>query len=114
MAHLCTCTPIWTTPSTWSRDSWPCAYVALPHGVPHTFRVVSDQPAVMLQVHTDDSFLRFVKTVGWPATSRTLPAGPPAADMDTAFKVAAETGQPVIGPPMTGEEAAVITAEPTT
>lgn len=52
----------------------PGGYVALPHGVPHTFRVVSDQPAVMLQVHTDDSFLRFVKTVGRPATSRTLPA----------------------------------------
>lgn len=44
----------------------PGGYVALPHGVPHTFRVVSDQPAVMLQVHTDDSFVRFVKTVGRP------------------------------------------------
>jgi mannose-6-phosphate isomerase-like protein (cupin superfamily) len=90
----------------------PGAYVALPHGIPHTFRVISDEPAVMLQIHTDDSFLRFIKAVGQPATSRTLPAGPPAADMDTAFKVAAETGQPVIGPPMSEEEAARIAAAP--
>ena len=27
----------------------PGAYVALPHGVPHTFRVVGDEPAVMLR-----------------------------------------------------------------
>jgi hypothetical protein len=90
----------------------PGGYVALPHGVPHTFRVVGDEPAVMLQVHTDDSFLRFVKAVGQPAASRTLPAGRPDADMDTAFGVAAQTGQPVIGPPMTEEEAAAIAAGP--
>jgi mannose-6-phosphate isomerase-like protein (cupin superfamily) len=29
----------------------PGAYVALPHGVPHTFRVISTEPAVMLQIH---------------------------------------------------------------
>jgi mannose-6-phosphate isomerase-like protein (cupin superfamily) len=29
----------------------PGAYVALPHGVPHTFRVISAEPAVMLQIH---------------------------------------------------------------
>ena len=45
----------------------PGAYVALPHGVPHTFRVVGDEPAVMLQVHSDDSFLRFIQAVGRPA-----------------------------------------------
>lgn len=90
----------------------PGAYVALPHGVPHTFRVVSDEPAVMLQIHSDDSFLTFIKAVGQPATSRTLPAGPPAGDMDEALKVAALTGQPVIGPPMSDEEAAQIAAMP--
>jgi hypothetical protein len=88
----------------------PGGYVALPHGVPHTFRVVGDEPAVMLQVHADDSFLRFIKAVGQPATSRTLPAGRPDADLDTAFQVAAQTGQPVIGPPMGEEEAAAIAA----
>ena len=89
----------------------PGDYVALPHGVPHTFRVVGDQPAVMLQVHADDSFLRFIRTVGQPALSRTLPPdGLPASDMDAAFEAAARTGQPVIGPPMSDEEAALITA----
>jgi mannose-6-phosphate isomerase-like protein (cupin superfamily) len=88
----------------------PGAYVALPHGVPHTFRVVGDEPAVMLQVHADDSFLRFIRAVGRPATTRTLPAPEFPMDLDAAFGVAASTGQPVIGPPMSEEEAALIAA----
>jgi mannose-6-phosphate isomerase-like protein (cupin superfamily) len=86
----------------------PGGYVALPHGVPHTFRVVGDEPAVMLQVHTDDSFLRFVRAVGRPAHSRTLPSSLPEGDMDAALQVAAHTGQPVVGPPMSEEEAVLI------
>jgi len=89
----------------------PGDYVALPHGVPHTFRVTSDEPAVMLQVHADDSFLRFIRAVGRPAPSRTLPPGLIlATDMDAAIEVAARTGQPVIGPPMSSDEAALIGA----
>jgi mannose-6-phosphate isomerase-like protein (cupin superfamily) len=89
----------------------PGDYVALPHGVPHTFRVVGNEPAVMLQVHADDSFLRFIRAVGKPAPSRTLPPGLVlAADMDAAIEAAARTGQPVIGPPMSEEEAALIMA----
>ena len=87
----------------------PGAYVALPHGVPHTFRVVGDEPAVMLQVHADDSFLRFIRAAGL-AASRTWPPAGPAADLDSAFRIAADTGQPVIGPPMSEEEAARIAA----
>lgn len=91
----------------------PGGYVALPRGVPHTFRVVGDEPAVMLQVHADDSFLRFIRAVGQPAASHTLPPGLVlATDMDTALEVAASTGQPVIGPPMGAEEAAAVIAEP--
>ena len=87
----------------------PGDYVALPHGVPHTFRMVEDNPAVMLQVHADDSFLRFIRAVGQPAASRTLPAGLVlATDMDRALEVAAQTGQPVIGPPMSEQEAAAV------
>ena len=89
----------------------PGDYVALPHGVPHTFRVTGEEPAVMLQVHADDSFLRFIRAVGRPAPSRTLPPGLVlATDMDGAIEVAAKTGQPVIGPPMSEEEAALIRA----
>jgi mannose-6-phosphate isomerase-like protein (cupin superfamily) len=83
-------------------------YVSMPHGVPHRFLVVGEKPAVMMQVHTDDSFLRFIKSVGKPAPSRTLPPSDQRMDLDVAFKVAAETGQPVIGPPMSPEEAAEI------
>jgi hypothetical protein len=88
----------------------PGAYVALPHGVPHTFRVVGDKPAVMLQVHADDSFLRFIRAAGEPTASRTLPPAGPVADLDSTFRIAADTGQPVIGPPMSEEEAARIAA----
>ena len=63
--------------------------------------------AVMLQVHADDSFLRFIQAVGHPASSR---PGPPEVDLNVAFAVAAQTGQPVIGPPMTEAEAQAITA----
>jgi hypothetical protein len=60
----------------------------------------------MLQVHTDDSFLRFIQAVGVPAATPTLPAstqlGIPFDDMP---RIAADTGQPVIGPPMSDDEA---------
>jgi mannose-6-phosphate isomerase-like protein (cupin superfamily) len=90
-------------------------YVAIPHGVPHTFRVLGDEPAVMLQVHQDDSFLRFMKGIGRPAPALTLPEGPMSVDLDTAFRVAAATGQPLIGPPMTEAEATQLltSSEPT-
>ena len=64
--------------------------------------------AVILQVHADDSFLRFIRH--GLAASRTLPPAGPAADLDSAFRIAADTGQPVIGPPMGEEEAARIAA----
>ena len=89
----------------------PGAYVALPHGVPHTFRVVGDEPAVMLQVHADDSFLRFIRD-----GRRWRPAGPSRPPVRSTWtprsQVAARTGQPVVGPPMSEEEAAVIAARP--
>ena len=88
----------------------PGGYVSLPHGVPHTFRVVGDEPAVMLQVHTDDSFLRFIREAGRPAACRTLPPAGSPVDLDAAFQVATRTGQPVIGPPMSEEEATLIAA----
>ena len=84
----------------------PGDYVVLPKGIPHTFRVAGDQPARTLQVHQDDSFLRFIQAVGIPAATRTVPATTqlsiPFEDMP---RIAAETGQPVIGPPMTEQEA---------
>jgi quercetin dioxygenase-like cupin family protein len=81
-------------------------YVSLPQGVPHTLRVVGDEEAVMLQTHAAPSFLNFIREVGIPATQ-------PRPDMSTLDfaamnNVAGETGQPVVGPPMSAEEAAAI------
>jgi mannose-6-phosphate isomerase-like protein (cupin superfamily) len=88
----------------------PGDYVSLPHGVPHTFFVLGEQPAVMIQVHGDGSFLDFIRQVGAPATNAAAPAtqGPP--DFDAMYRVAAATGQPVIGPPMSADEAAAVSA----
>ena len=84
----------------------PGDYVVLPRGVPHTFRVLGSQPARMLQVHQDDSFLRFIRAVGVPAATASLPpAMQLSVPMEDMTRIAAETGQPVIGPPMSEEEA---------
>lgn len=88
----------------------PGDYLTMPRSVAQTFLVVGDEPALMLQVHADDSFLRFIKAVGTPAPTRTLPSGELEMDFDAVYAVAAETGQPVIGPPMSHEEAANIVA----
>jgi hypothetical protein len=64
----------------------------------------------MVQIHSDDSFLRFIKGVGRPAMERTLPVDSAPHDLGALYKIAAETGQPVIGPPMSAEEAEAIVA----
>lgn len=87
----------------------PGDYVVLPRGVPHTFHVLGDEPARMLQVHQDDSFMRFIRAVGLPATEPALPAETAlSVSFDDMTRIAEETGQPVIGPPMTAAEAAQI------
>jgi mannose-6-phosphate isomerase-like protein (cupin superfamily) len=85
----------------------PGDYVSQPKGVPHTFFVLGDQPAVILQTHEGEDFLDFIRQAGIPAT------GPAPADqpgLDWLYQVADATGQPVTGPPMTAEEAARILA----
>jgi len=83
-------------------------YVSLPEGIPHTLRVVGDEEAVMLQTHKASSFLDFIKAVGVPeAHGRPDPASLDYAAMNA---VAGATGQPVVGPPMTAEEADAIAA----
>ena len=85
-------------------------YVAQPAGVPQTFFVLDHQPAVLLQTHTNDDFLNFIREAGLPATNRTHAPDQPL-DFEALYKIAAATGQPVIGPPMTEAEAAAIVAE---
>jgi mannose-6-phosphate isomerase-like protein (cupin superfamily)/catechol 2,3-dioxygenase-like lactoylglutathione lyase family enzyme len=86
----------------------PGAYVVLPHGVEHTFRVTSQVPARMLQVHADDSFLRFIETLGTPTSEHRIP--PPDAadadmDIDTLMRASAAHGAPMVGPPLAEDEA---------
>jgi quercetin dioxygenase-like cupin family protein len=88
----------------------PGDYVSQPKGVPHTFYVLDDQPAVILQTHDGDSFLNFIKQAGVPAgaSADSPPAG--ESDMEAMLAIAAATGQPVIGPPMSGQEVEQILA----
>jgi mannose-6-phosphate isomerase-like protein (cupin superfamily) len=83
-------------------------YVSLPMSVPHTLRVVGDRDAVLIQTHADPSFLNFIRSVGVPAAR-----GRPdmaTLNFEAMNGVAAETGQPVLGPPMSEEEARAIAA----
>ena len=82
-------------------------YVTQPAGVPQTFFALDEKPAVLLQTHANEDFLNFIRQVGEPATNRIQPPDQPL-DFDMLYKAAAETGQPVIGPPMTEDEAAAI------
>ena len=84
-------------------------YVSQPAGVPQTFFALDEKPAVLLQTHANEDFLNFIRRVGEPATDRTQAPDQPL-DFDMLYRVAAETGQPVIGPPMTEDEAAMIVA----
>src|SRR5262249_11148782 len=82
-------------------------YVSQPAGVPQTFFVLDEQPAVLLQIHAHDDFLNFIRQAGKLATIHTQPPDQPL-NFDALYQIAAATGQPVIGPPMTAEEAARI------
>ena len=81
-------------------------YVSLPKGVPHTLHVISADTAVLLQTHDGPDFLNFIRAV-------VVPASQPRPDLATLnFEamnaIAADTGQPVNGPPMSAEEAEAI------
>jgi mannose-6-phosphate isomerase-like protein (cupin superfamily) len=78
-------------------------YVSLPKGVPHTLRVISAEMAVLLQTHDGPDFLNFIRAVGAAAS---MPRPDLAAmNFETMNAVAAETGQPVLGPLMSADEA---------
>jgi hypothetical protein len=83
-------------------------YVSLPKGVPHALSNVGEEEAVLLQTHDADSFLTFIRRVGIPSD---LPRPDPASlDHPAMNTVAGQTGQPVLGPPLTLEEAQAIIA----
>jgi len=83
----------------------PGDYVALPRGLPHTFRVVDGRPARLLLVHETDAFLRFVEGAGVATEHRRLPSELPAIDIEALARGSAELAHaPVVGAPMTDGE----------
>lgn len=70
--------------------------------------VIGDQPAVMIQTHSEPDFLDFIRAAGTPGDQ----PPPDMASLDFAAlnEIAGQTGQPVLGPPLTAEEAARILA----
>lgn len=69
------------------------------HGIPHTYRVTSAQPARWLVAASPAGFEAFVEAFGVPADEPSLPppGEPPAVDRLVA--VAAEHGIDILGPP---------------
>lgn len=80
--------------------------VTLPHGVPFTHLVTSDEGARVLLVHTEDSFLSLIEALGTPTNDLRLPKeGEFNADPDTVMRMCEEYKTPVMGPPLREDEA---------
>ena len=72
-------------------------------GVPHTYRVESPQGGRFMTVTVRGDFERFVRALGRPAESPTLPhpAGAPSPEAVQALTVAAaQYGIEIVGPPL--------------
>lgn len=78
-----------------------------PKGVPHTYRVMSEQ-ARWLLVTTRGDFERFVRELARPATTPTLPtpSGPPTPEQArTLAEAGLRHGIELLGPPLEDEVA---------
>ena len=77
----------------------PGAYVRMPRGVPHTFRVEGDTPARLLIMTAPAGFERFVRDSGIPAGDRTAPApAPTPADIERMLATAPRYGLEFLAP----------------
>lgn len=75
------------------------AFVLLPKGIPHTFRV--ETPAKALTILSPPGFESYFMEAREPAKEKTLPpppAGPP--DFEKLGAIAAKLGNNVVGPPL--------------
>ncbi len=76
------------------------SFVYGPRGIPHTFLVSSDAPARFLLVAEPGGFDRFVRAIGQPAQSLTIPPPPDAPpSLEPLVALAAEYGIEILGPP---------------
>jgi hypothetical protein len=75
----------------------PGEFALAPRGVPHSYRVTGEVPAVMLV--TAHGFAGFVREAGVPAERHELPVldGPP--DAERLARIAADHGITLLGPP---------------
>jgi len=73
------------------------SFVFIPRGVPHTFKV--EQPAKWLVLAPSGDFMNFVREMGEPARTRSLPVleGPP--DIEKLNRLAAKHDMEILGPP---------------
>ncbi len=75
------------------------SFVYGPRDVPHTF-IVSSQQARFLLVTEPGGFEEFMRAMGSPAPSLTMPPPQaPPADMTPVIAAAAEYGIEILGPP---------------
>lgn len=75
--------------------------VTAPRGIPHAYRVSSEEPARWL-AHTSETFARFVRELARPAEGDGLPvsAGPPSVEQVEALtECAGRYGIEILGPP---------------
>lgn len=85
-------------------------WVAMPRGVPHTFRVIGEHEARILLVHDNTSFLDFIREVSTPAGERVVPSNPMFPPMEEAARIAASHDLRPIGPPLSAEDANTVLA----
>lgn len=85
-----------------ARRCEPGAFVSVPRGTAHAFRVTGDAPARLLVLSAPATFERFVRAVSAPATAATLPpaAAPPGpAALAQLASVGAQHDVTLLGPP---------------
>ncbi|MBA3777776.1 MAG: cupin domain-containing protein [Chloroflexi bacterium] len=79
-------------------EAEPGSFIWLPRGVAHGFKVGTDGPLKVFQITAPAGFDEFVKEVGEPAPSRTLPVQSPP-DIEKLNAAAAKVGIEHLGPP---------------
>jgi len=85
-------------------------WISMPRGVPHSFRVVGDQPARILLVHDNSTFRDFVNDLGVPTAERVLPSKPAFPATEELTRAARAHEIRPIGSPMSEEQAQALIA----
>lgn len=81
-------------------------FVNIPHGMPYTIRVTSEEGSHILMVHNKDNFLSLLEELGTPTTELRLPNdGEFNTDPDTITRLSVKYGTPVLGPAISEAEA---------